>query len=116
MADEDPPLKRLKVMNALERHRAFRTSTLPCGTVSAKTSLDAEFDEYDQWLSSPDLKHDPLVSDPVQYWWDRRQDYPRLSRMALDLLSIPPMSAECERLFVLLDRWYRHFGRDWKLV
>ncbi|OAA63224.1 transposase [Akanthomyces lecanii RCEF 1005] len=99
VANEDPPLKRLKVMSALERHRAFRTSTLPCGISSAKVSLDEEFDEYDQWLSSPDPKHDLLVSDPVQYWWERRQDYPRLSRMALDLLSIPPMSAECERLF-----------------
>ncbi len=61
--------------------------------------LDAELDEYHQWLLSPDLEHEPLVSDPVQYWWERRDDYPRLSRMALDVLSIPPMSAECERLF-----------------
>jgi hypothetical protein len=27
--DEEPPLKRFKVMSALERHRAYRTSTLP---------------------------------------------------------------------------------------
>lgn len=99
VGDEDPPFKRLKAMSALERHRALRTSTLPCGTCPGKTPLDAELDEYDQWLLSPDLKHDPLVSDPVQYWWERREDYPRLSQMALDVLSIPPMSAECERLF-----------------
>lgn len=99
VAGEGPPLKRLKVMSALERHRAFRTSTLPCGTPPVKSPLDADYDEYDQWLSSPDLKHDPLVSDPLQYWWERRNEFPRLSRMALDLLSIPPMSAECERLF-----------------
>ncbi|RFN53926.1 restless-like transposase, partial [Fusarium flagelliforme] len=35
----------------------------------------------------------------VKTLWERRKDYPRLSRMALDLLSVPPMSAECERLF-----------------
>ncbi|KAM3536991.1 hypothetical protein ARSEF1564_010088 [Beauveria bassiana] len=84
VGDEDPPFKRLKAMSALERHRALRTSTLPCGTCPGKTPLDAELDEYDQWLLSPDLKHDPLVSDPVQYWWERREDYPRLSQMALD--------------------------------
>ena len=58
-----------------------------------------DYDEYDHWLSSPDVKNDPLVTDPIQYWWERRKDYPRLSQMALDLLSVPPMSAECERLF-----------------
>ncbi len=79
-------------------------------------SLDAELDEYDQWLLSPDLKHDPLVSDPVQYWWERRDDYPRLSRMALDVLSIPPMSAECERIFSVAGQMVSPFGHGWKLV
>lgn len=35
-------------------------------------------------------------------WWQettQRKVYPNLSRMALDLLSIPAMSAEVERLF-----------------
>jgi hypothetical protein len=36
----------------------------------------------------------------IQYWHDGlRFKYPRLSRMALDFLTIQPMSAECERLF-----------------
>lgn len=90
--DEAPPLKRFKVMSALERHRAYRTSTLP-GRTSSQGSLNADRDEYDHWLSNPDAKNDPLVIEPLQYWWERRDDYPRLSRMALDLLSIPPMSA-----------------------
>ncbi|KAM3465174.1 hypothetical protein MY5147_009349 [Beauveria neobassiana] len=38
VAEDDLSLRKLKVM------------------ISAKTSLDAEFDEYDQFLSSPDLK------------------------------------------------------------
>lgn len=58
---------------------------------------------------SPDLKHDPLVSDPVQYWWERHDDYPRLSRMALDVLSIPPISAECERLFSVVGQMVSPF-------
>ncbi|KAF6513037.1 hypothetical protein HZS61_007977 [Fusarium oxysporum f. sp. conglutinans] len=97
-SDEEPPFKRLKAMSALERHRAHRTSSL-AGRCPLDRSVNADHDEYDHWLSSPDAKSDPLVTDPIQYWWERRKDYPRLSRMALDLLSVPPMSAECERLF-----------------
>ncbi|OBS15938.1 hypothetical protein FPOA_27990 [Fusarium poae] len=97
-SDEEPPFKRLKAMSALERHRAHRTSSL-AGRCPLDRSVNADHDEYDHWLSSPDVKSDPLVTDPIQYWWERRKDYPRLSRMALDLLSVPPMSAECERLF-----------------
>lgn len=99
MPEEEPPLKRFRIMSALERHRAYRTSTLPGGTGSSHGSLLAGRDEYDHWLSHPDPKNDALVTDPVRYWWAKRDLYPKLSRMALDLLSIPPMSAECERLF-----------------
>lgn len=97
--EEEPPYKRLKTMSALERHRAQRTSSLVGGYSSSTTSLVGEHDEYDRWLSSPDSKSDPFVTNLFQYWWGKRKEYPRLSRMALDLLSIPPMSAECERLF-----------------
>jgi len=45
-----------------------------------------------------------LVTDPYEYWHIRRLKYPRLSRMALDLLTVPPMSAECERLFSTTGR------------
>ncbi|KAJ6436893.1 restless-like transposase [Purpureocillium lavendulum] len=99
MPDKEPPLKRLKVMSALERHRAYRTSSLLGSPSSRESSLNADQDEYDRWLSNPDVKNDPLVTDPIQYWWERRKEYPRLSQMALDLLSVPPKSAERERLF-----------------
>lgn len=35
-------------------------------------------------------------------WWllpEQQRDYPNLSKMALDILSIPAMSASVERLF-----------------
>jgi hypothetical protein len=96
---EGPPYKRLKVMSVLERHRAQRTSLMAGNSSSSQSALIGGHDEYDHWLSNPDAKNDPLITNPFQYWWERRNDYPRLSRMALDLLSIPPMSAECERLF-----------------
>jgi hypothetical protein len=55
-------------------------------------------DEYDHWQRNID-DSDALIMDPYEYWHARRLKYPKLSRMALDLLTVAPMSAECERLF-----------------
>lgn len=57
-------------------------------------------DEYAEWLSTPD-PGDSLVDNPIQYWLLRRRQYPNLSRMAIDLFSIPAMSSEPERIFSL---------------
>ncbi|KAJ6436796.1 putative 115 kDa protein in type-1 retrotransposable element R1DM [Purpureocillium lavendulum] len=57
-------------------------------------------DEYAEWVASTD-PGDCLVDDPIQYWLLRRRQYPRLSRMAIDLFSIPAMSSEPERIFSL---------------
>ena len=37
--------------------------------------------------------------DVLQYWQDRYESQPDLARFALDILAVPPMSDECERLF-----------------
>jgi hypothetical protein len=60
------------------------------------TSLDQ--DEYTRYLLAPVL---PEVVDPRSWWLEptQRKTYPALSVMALDILSIPAMSAEPERLF-----------------
>jgi hypothetical protein len=42
---------------------------------------------------------------PLEWWGARREEYPRLSRLAFDLLSIPLMSAECERVFSAAKRF-----------
>jgi hypothetical protein len=43
----------------------------------------------------------PEVTDPRAWWLEptQRKTYPNLSKMALDILSIPSMSTEPERLF-----------------
>ncbi|KAG7423622.1 hypothetical protein Forpi1262_v015343 [Fusarium oxysporum f. sp. raphani] len=62
-----------------------------------------DLDEYEQWQR--DIEDaDASVTDPYEYWHIRRLKYPGLSRMALDLLTVPPMSAECERLFSTTGR------------
>lgn len=55
-------------------------------------------DEYSKYLLAPVI---PEVTDPRTWWLEptQRKTYPNLSIMALDILSIPAMSAEPERLF-----------------
>ncbi|KIL56934.1 hypothetical protein M378DRAFT_45134, partial [Amanita muscaria Koide BX008] len=39
------------------------------------------------------------INDPIAWWHQRRSAFPRLSRMALDYLTIPATSVDVERLF-----------------
>lgn len=102
-----PASKRLK--SSRNKFTAWRNSkrglTLQNQAIdeSAGASLSSlyrglDLDEYDQWQRNID-DSDALVTDPYEYWHTRRLKYPKLSRMALDLLTVAPMSAECERLF-----------------
>jgi hypothetical protein len=54
-------------------------------------------DEVGEYLRGP--VH-PVV-DPIKWWLARKEEYPRLTRMALEILSIPPCATECERTFSL---------------
>jgi hypothetical protein len=62
-------------------------------------------DEYDHYCQvyngEPDRLNNtaPVEVDILQWWKDHESVYPNLSRMAYDSLSIPAMSAECERVF-----------------
>ena len=59
---------------------------------------DPPTDEYERWQLDT-AKTDADVDDPLRYWYHKRSDYPRLAQMAIEVLSVQPMSAECERLF-----------------
>lgn len=59
-----------------------------------ESDLGSELQAYYRLKPQPDC-------DPVKWWADRRAEFPRLSRFALDLLAIPAMSADCERAFSL---------------
>ena len=52
-------------------------------------------DEYKTYLEIP---HKPCPQ-PFEWWRGRDVEWPSLTNMALDMLSIPLMSAECERVF-----------------
>lgn len=49
------------------------------------STAEEEGDELKRYLASDPVK----VTDPIQWWQERRKAYPRLSRMAIDYLTIP---------------------------
>ena len=53
-------------------------------------------DTLEHFISSPVIK---VEGTALEWWIQNRGNYPRLSRMAIDILSIPPQSAEPERTF-----------------
>ncbi|OBS17570.1 hypothetical protein FPOA_11975 [Fusarium poae] len=89
--DDEPPAKRPRFFNPFEKN-----SRLP----NSKPAYAAIIvgDEYQAWQTDREAS-DGNVRDPIGYWITKQGRYPRLSRMALDFLTIQPMSAECERLF-----------------
>jgi hAT family C-terminal dimerisation region len=63
-------------------HNIF--DNLPALSAPATTELHDELDHY----LATDPEH---VTEPLLWWMERAAMYPRLSRMALDYLSIPGM-------------------------
>ncbi|KAI1506871.1 Dimer-Tnp-hAT dimerization containing protein [Pyrenophora tritici-repentis] len=56
-----------------------------------------EEDEYEAWKRSEPIAGEGV--DPIKYWVELRDRHPSLSKFAIDMLSIPGSSCECERLF-----------------
>lgn len=56
-------------------------------------------DEYECYISRVAAPEDQACNAPIAYWVEKRCVWPRLVKMALDILSIPPMSDEPERIF-----------------
>ena len=69
-----------------------RFDNLPALAAPKSTELRGELDRF---LNS-DCEHAP---DALAWWHDQRETYPRLSRMAVDYLSIPATSVDVEHVF-----------------
>ena len=59
--------------------------------------LTPAYDEYKSYCNEKPLSKVPPYL--IQYWIGQVINTPSLAQMALDLLSIPAMAAECERVF-----------------
>jgi hypothetical protein len=84
----DPPAKRLRYSDPFGFDQQLPES--PPTTVKGE--------EYEQWQLDRE-PGDRRIRDPIKYWIKKQDRYSRLSRMALDFLTIQAMSAECERVF-----------------
>ena len=64
-------------------------------------AADNEEDKYEDWKRrEPVAKKGSLnANSPIKYWVGLQERYPNLSKFAIDMLSIPGSSCECERLF-----------------
>ena len=63
-------------------------------------SPESGSDEFHRYThGDPTLVDSPKTFNPIAWWNDRKASFPTLHFYAFDTLSIPAMSAECERVF-----------------
>ena len=63
------------------------------------TPQPTEGDEPQIFFSEPSI--DDNYDEPLKWWKANKERFPRLYAMAIDHLTIPPASTECERCFSL---------------
>ncbi|KAM4063996.1 pol-like protein [Hirsutella rhossiliensis] len=87
----------------------------PARTAMGKVMRQDEPSQFDQWMQSYDhyameeddelgayMRQGPVRREnlnPILWWRDHREEYPRLSQFALDILAVPAMSGDPERTF-----------------
>ncbi|PHH70448.1 hypothetical protein CDD83_5434 [Cordyceps sp. RAO-2017] len=101
MEDRDEPAakrQRTQYYSPFERYKD-EARIRPC----EENDTDKAEDEYARWQKDL-LPTDSDIRDPREYWHAQRFKYPRLSRMAMDFMTVQAMSAECERLFSAAGR------------
>ena len=69
----------------------------------AQPKPQSNHDEYNNWLTRGGHPKDITCTDAIAYWQAQVKgaQYPRLAHMALDLMTIAPMSSDPERIFSL---------------
>jgi hypothetical protein len=78
-----------------------------------KGNSELYLDEYEQWRKY-ELKwtrEEHNSGNVIRYQTDLAPKYPYLSRLAIDILTIPASSCECERLFSELGDLLEHRRR-----
>jgi hypothetical protein len=94
---QQPPLRRKPAAGSIDEAID--------AVVNAELSGDAAADdEYDNWRKyEPRWTQDHYMSteaeSAVQYWLRLQPRYPHLAQLALDVLTIPASSCDCERMF-----------------
>ncbi|TKA52632.1 hypothetical protein B0A49_13533, partial [Cryomyces minteri] len=85
---------------SLKRHLKVDKQYSLHGRSAKRRKLDSEYERY---KADDDIEAEDLDDDPLRYWLRQarkvQNPYPTLTRMAIDLLCMPAMSSECERIF-----------------
>ena len=90
---EPPRSKRIKTSSSLSNHIWANSRRCTTTTQSAQ-------DEFERWFAEDPLdKNHPLAEEPIAYQLQEQSKYPQLSQLALDILTIPASSADCETTF-----------------
>jgi hypothetical protein len=93
-----PAASRARTNNDL--NDAIASMMEPHQGIEASNNLD----EYTRWKLEPWV---PSGDNPITYWLSRRRDYPNLTHLALDVLSILASSCDCECMFSELGNLLR---------
>lgn len=66
--------------------------------IAVVDAISADADNFDAFINAPPIH---ITGSPLEWWChpDQVKAYPRLSRMAIDILSIPPESSDPESAF-----------------
>jgi hypothetical protein len=92
-----PPAKRSRAGLSASRS-AFLQSSIELAV--QRVEHDLKEDEYEVWKRQPTLPEDhQLAIDPIRYWQLQASQYPQLSKLAIDVMTIPAAAADCERTF-----------------
>jgi hypothetical protein len=95
--EEQRPAKKPRVAGPTESRSAYLKSQLDA---VVKQVAESRGDEYEQWKRVPAIaEDDPMAYNPLKYWQLLSQQYPTLSKFAIDVLTIPASAADCERTF-----------------
>lgn len=78
--------------------KAF-VGTLFDGCDDSDSDDEEETDELQRYLKMKKTGFAKTDKDVLGWWRKHQKQFPRLSRFALDILSVPAMFAECERVF-----------------
>jgi hypothetical protein len=112
--DEDSPLSSPRDSNAeIDDFDAWGHTTDRPKKRGKKRRIPTE---WERWIADPPTREEKNVKDPLTWWFERRHNWPVLSKIALNIFCVPAMSAEPERVFSdggqLITRERNHLRDD----
>jgi hypothetical protein len=116
------PMRMAPIFTSARAHKRLKVT---------HSTAAVETDHYEQYITSAPLSADAILqgalcvdpaadqlsTDEIIMWWNNRYyTQPDLARFALDILAVPPMSDDCERVFsgasILIDKRRSRLGMN----